>query len=868
MKYSGLSETDAEGALKKYGYNEIREMLKVSPLKIFLRQIKTNYIIYLLIFAMIISFYVDKHITAYTILAVILIVVIVGFIMEYKAETAIKSLKQMITQMSTVIRYGKEQSIPSRELVPGDVIIIRTGDKIPADCVILEAKDLRVNESILTGESREINKSAAPDEHNYEQVHQLYMGTYIVNGKAIAKIIHTGMNTEFGKIANMISSAEKEITLQKKVNDIVKYMALNAIVFAIITGIVMSIRGAPLTGDEFVEILIVIIALSVSAFPEGFPVVLITTLAAGAKRMAGKNAIVNRMSIIETLGETTVVCTDKTGTLTKGEMTVKKIYAENKIFDVEGIGYEITGNFYDKKKIVSPEKIPHLHTLLKASVICNDARIEKKGDAYATFGSPTEIALLILAGKAHMFKEDIQSERLEEIPFNSHTKVMTVLSEEYGKKEVYAKGAPEILLQRCTHVRNGNKIVKLTTKEKNKILATNKKLTEMSLRTLGFAYKEKDKHSIEEKLIFLGLVGMEDPPREEVKDAIDICLKSGVQVKMLTGDNKDTAIAVAKEIGLIGKVLEGNDLDHLTDAELREKVKEITIFARVRPEHKLKIVRALKDNGEIVSMTGDGVNDAPALKESHIGIAMGKTGTDVSREVSDLVLKDDNFATIVEAITEGRTIFKNIQKVSVYQISITLTQLLFIFIAIMLNMPLPLVAIQILFVNILSDEITAIMLGFNPPSFDVMEVQPRKGSALIDTHLFKVLVIATGIMTLFAMTSFIVMLNVFSVPLEIARTTSFVTIVLFGIMNAFTFRSFRYPVFKLPFAANKYIVYASIASLLATIAVIYTAASTIFETTPIPWEYWILAGGISLLAVTIFDVLKVINKKYNLLEVH
>lgn len=868
MKYQGLSQVEAERALKQYGYNEIQDMLTVSPIKIFLRQIKSNYIIFLLLFAMGLSFYIEKTVTAYTILAVIFIVVIVGFIMEYKAETAIKSLKKMITQMSTVIRYSTEHSIPSREIVPGDIIILRTGDKIPADCVILEAKELRVNESTLTGESKEISKTAAPNEHNYEQSHQLFMGTFIVNGRASAKVLHTGMNTEFGKIANMISGAEKEITLQNKINKIVKVMAINAVIFALVTGTLMIVKNSPITSDVLADILIVIIALSVSAFPEGYPVVLVTTLAAGARSMAAKNAIVNRMSIIETLGETTIVCTDKTGTLTKGEMTVKKICSEDRIIDVSGTGYELTGDFFEGKKKVPVQTNSHINFMLKAAVLCNDARIEKSEEGYKTYGSPTEIALLILAGKAGVFKDDIQCERMEEIPFNSHTKIMSVLVEERGKHEVYAKGAPEILLNKCSFYRKGNKNIKLTAKIRKKIIAQNKKLTAASLRSLGLAYKPSDKHPLDHNLIFLGLVAMEDPPRTEAKDAIHLCQKSGIAVKMLTGDNKDTATAIAKEVGLEGKVVEGIDLDHFSDKELCQKVKEITIFARVRPEHKLRIVRALKENGEIVSMTGDGVNDAPALKEAHIGIAMGKTGTDVSREVADLVLKDDNFATIVHAVTEGRTIFKNIQKVSVYQISITLAQLFFIFISILFNMPLPLIALQILFINILSDELTAIMLGFNPPSFDVMEVKPRKSSSLIDKSLLIIMLFTTLIMTILAVATYVTMLYVFNVPVDIARTTAFVTIVLFGILNAFTFRSFRYPVFKLPFAANKYIVYAGMISLIFTLIIVYTDLNSIFSVIPIEWTYWLIAGSIALLAVTIFDVIKVLNRKYEFIEVH
>jgi P-type Ca2+ transporter type 2C len=875
MKYKGITNNQAKELLDEYGYNEITELLTVSPLKIFLRQIKTNYIIYLLLFAMGLSFYVGKQITAYTILAVVIIVVVVGFIMEYKAENAIKSLTKMITQMTNVVRSGKEENIPSRELVPDDIIFLKMGDKIPADCIILESNELRVNEAVLTGESKEVVKKVIGKQNiidnkcNTDKNNLIYMGSFIVNGKCIAKVIHTGMNTEFGKIASMISSAEKEITLQKKVNKIVKYLAINAVLFAAVTGIVMVARNIPLDYDIFVDILIVIIALSVSSFPEGYPVVLITTLASGARRMAAKNAIVNRMSIIETLGETTVICSDKTGTLTKGEMTVRKIFLNNKIYDVDGTGYDIKGGFFLGNKKKDPSDILNLNLLLKTSIICNDSRIKHdENGEYKSYGSPTEIGLLYLAGKANIFKEDFSDERIQEIPFNSHSKMMAVAIKDSNKHMVYSKGAPEIILNHCTHYQKGKKVYKLTSRQRNKILEQYKKFSELSFRSLGFAYKKLDKKSLIDKLIFIGLVGMQDPPRDEVKESIALCHKSGIKVKMLTGDHIDTAVAIAREVGLTGLVIDGSELDTLSENELRIKVKEISIFARVRPEHKLKIVRALKNNGEIVAMTGDGVNDAPALKESHIGIAMGKTGTDVSREVSDLILKDDNFSTIVEAVVEGRTIFKNIQKVSIYQISITLTQLFFVFLAILVNMPLPLVAIQILFINILTDEMTAIMLGFNPPSFDVMEVSPRRGSELIDKSLFKVLLISIGIMIVFAMGTYIYLLNLFGPLSDIPRTTIFALIVSFGIINAFTFRSFRYPVFNLPFNANKLVIYASILSVIAVLIAIYTPANVIFEAVPLPWQLWLVIIFISLLTISTFDLLKVINRKYKLLELH
>ncbi|MFT4311921.1 MAG: cation-translocating P-type ATPase [Candidatus Woesearchaeota archaeon] len=875
MSYNGLTQKKARELLHQFGENRIDEKGKNSALKIFFRQIKSNFLIYILTFAAILSFFVGKEITAYTIVGVIVVVVVVGFFMEYRAEKSIAALKNMITQTSLVIRDGKEQEVESHHLVPGDIVILRTGDKVPADGIILEQKELRVNESMLTGEAKEVHKTVTPSEHSGKIIdkHKVFMGTYVVNGHCKIKVIHTGMNTEFGKIAGMITQTQKDIPLQQKVNTIVKYMSINALFFAIITGFVMAFRDAPLTTELAIEILIVVIALSVSAFPEGFPVVLITTLAGGARRMAKKNAIVNRMAIIETLGETTVICSDKTGTITKGQMTVRELFTPEHTVAISGAGYIGNGDFTIGKKKIDPNSYPHVHTLIKAGIICNDAGIEKHLDSneYKIRGSQTEAALLVLGAKAQLYKDTFTTDRLEEIPFSSHNKTMSVLVKEQKQNNVYAKGAPEILLNRCTHYRYKNKVRALTNEKKKEFLAIVDSYTTQSYRVLALAQKQTKstvKKQLETGLTFLGFAVMEDPPRDEAKVAIHECMQSGIAVKILTGDNKNTAGAVAKQVGLHGRVIEGFELDDMTDEELKDQIGSIQIFARVRPEHKIRIVRILKEQGEIVSMTGDGVNDAPALKESHIGIAMGKNGTDVSREVSDLILKDDNFATIVSAIVEGRTIFKNIQKVSVYQISITLAQLGFVFVAIMMGLPLPLVAMQILFINLLSDELTAIMLGFNPPSFDVLQKQPRKGSQLVDKHLAVMLFLATATVIITAVISFVYMLNVLELPLEQAQTFAFITIVFFGVTNAFNFRSFRYPVTRLPLNANVYLLAASIIAILITLLVVYTPLAIIFETAPVPGIYWLYAGLLSLIIIAVFDVFKLLNNHFKWIEVH
>lgn len=865
----GLSQKEAEKRLEAYGPNEIKELIHISPFQILLRQIKKNFIIYLLFVAAMLSFFVGKSVTGYAIFGVIIIVVLVGFFQEYRAERAIKALKQMIMPISIVIRGGEEMDIPSRKIVLGDIIVLRTGEKIPADCLILEEKELRVNESILTGESQEIKKFTARNEKDYKKENIIFMGTYVVNGKCVVKVLHTGMNTEFGKIAGMISRAEKELPLQKKVNNIAKYLVFVAVAVSVLTGIIMLLRNKPFSYNLLVEVLIVVIALSVSAFPEGFPVVLISTLASGAYKMAKKNAIVNRMSIIETLGETTVICADKTGTITKGEMTVKQIFADDKLFDVTGVGYEANGEFlYNGQKKDIEENTP-LKLLLKTAVLCNDAKIERKGTdkEYNIRGTPTEASLLIMSAKAGIFKEDIQfikkrDIRKEEIPFSSERKMMSVLCKEKQGNYVYSKGAPEVLINRCDFIQKGDKIIKLDKKEKEKILNFNKKLTLKKFRVLALAYKEIaffEKNHFEDDLIFLGLAALEDPPREEVKATLKLCRKAGIKVKMITGDNRETAIKIAREIGLQGKVLTGEEMDKLTDNELSKIVNKITIFTRVRPEHKLRIVKALKQKKEIVIMTGDGVNDAPALKEAHIGVAMGKNGTDVTRESADLTLKDDNFVTIVSAVREGRTIFNNIQKFITYQLSCNYAELFIIFFGISLGLPLPLLALQILFMNLVTDNLPAISLGFNPSSHDTMEIKPRKKSRILNRKLIILLITAGSIMGILTLGVFYFTLSTLKQDIAVARTTALVTLIFFEIANAFNFRSFRKGVLNRSPFVNKYLAYASIVSILATLAIVYTPLNKIFETVPIALSNFLGAIVISLFIVIVFDVLKAVK---------
>jgi len=875
MEKRGLTEKEAKKKLEQYGLNEIKESLVISPIKILFRQIKKNFILYLLFIAVILSFIVGKLITAYAILVVIFVLIFTGFIQEYRAEKAIKSLSGMLMPISIVIRDGKEKEILSKDIVPGDIILLRNGEKIPADCIVIEEKELLVNESILTGESREIEKIAVKSEKDYSEKNTLFMGSFIVNGKCLAKVIHTGMNTKFGSIASMISTAEKELPLQNKVNRISKYMAIVAIVFSILTGLFMIMFNPP-SENLLIDALILMIALAVSAFPEGFPVVLITALANGVYKMAQKNAIVNRMSIIETLGETTVICSDKTGTITKGEMSVSKIYADNHMIDVTGAGYEGKGDFLINNRKINLEKDEVLDRLVKGSVICNDARIERTGEdnLYHINGTPTEASLLIMAAKLGMHTEDLEFKKIEEMPFDSKRKMMSVLCKLEKENYVFSKGAPEILLKNCRKIQRNDGVFTLTERERKKILEANKEMTSDCLRTLAIAYKKVtsfSKDHFEEELIFLGLVGMEDPPREEVKESILLCMKAGIKVKMITGDNKETALAISKRIGLHGRVIEGQDLDKMTEIELSKIVNEIVVFARVKPEHKLMIVKALKLNGEIVTMTGDGVNDAPALKEAHIGVAMGKNGTDVSREVADLTLKDDNFATIVMAIREGRTIFKNIRKFISYQLSCNYAELMILFFGVLLapflgwQIPL-LLALQILFMNLVTDDLPALTLALTPSSLDIMEEKPRKKKEILNKSLLIWFGIAGVSMAIMTLSVFFVSFNVLHQTTEFARTTALLSLICLEIANAYNFMSFRHKVSFESLRVNKYLFYASIASIIATIAIIYTPLNKVFGTVPIGITGWLFGIVSAVVIILIFNLLKGLNEKKNFLK--
>ncbi|MCL4366817.1 cation-transporting P-type ATPase [Patescibacteria group bacterium] len=865
---AGLSEEEALAKLGQFGPNEIKDYSQTTAIKILLNLVKKNFILYLLSVGAIISFFVQETVTGLTILLVLAIIIIVSFIQEFRAEKAIKALRKMVVQASIVIRQRREQEIPSRNLVPGDLLVLRSGERVPADAIVIEQNNLSVDESILTGESKEVKKTATKNSNDPQEENIVFMGSYVVEGRCKVQVLHTGMNTKFGAIANMISETEKSLPLQDKVNKLAGVMVVAAVVISLLTGIVMAARVDVWTIDKISSILILIIALCVSAFPEGLPVVLVTTLAVGATRMAKKNAIVNRMSTIETLGETTVICSDKTGTITRGEMTVKKIWLNGQLTEVGGVGYEAKGAFTlegTSHQFSLTEQV--FERFLESAILCNDSKINRTGEdeLYNVIGTPTEGALLIMAAKADKFMEDYSVKRLEEIPFDSERKMMSVLCQVGERYFVFAKGAPEILLKKCSRIQKKQQPLALNNSQKDDVLEVNSNLTQQTYRTIAMAFKEikaPSKNYSEEGLTFLGLAAMEDPPREEIAESLELCHEAGIRVIMITGDNSQTAQAVAKNIGLFGDVLEGSDLDKLTDDELSKIIGNTAIFARVRPDHKMRIVRVLKSMGEIVTMTGDGINDAPALKEAHIGVAMGRTGTDVSRSVADLTLKDDNFATIVEAIKEGRTIFHNIRKFVSYQLACNWAELLILFLGVLISPLLGwqvpvLLALQILFMNLVTDDLPAIMLGLNRSSRDVMQEPPRRNAGILNPYITFYMGMTTVLITIFTLTTFYIFFNFLHRDLLTARTAAMLGLIILEVISAFNFRSFKGPVLDRSILSNTYLFWAATISILVTIMVLYVPFfNQVFEVVGVDLFTWAFVVFLSFVLILIFDKYK------------
>jgi len=844
----GLASEEAEKRLKEYGLNEIKEERGISPFEIFLSQFK-SIVVWILIAATIISAFLKEYVDAIVILVIVVLIAALGFTQEYRAERAIEALKKLASLKATAIRDGSKKEIDAKELVPGDIIVLETGDKVPADARLIETLNLQTQEAALTGESSPVGKAAKelPEKTGVADMNNMvFSSTIVTSGRAKAVIVATGMQTEIGKIATMIQEVKPELTpLQKKMNQLGKWLGKVVIVIAI----VIFALGMIFQGKPALEMLKFAAAVAVAAIPEALAGIVTIALAIGTQRMLKRNALVRRLPSVETLGSTTVICTDKTGTLTVNEMTVKKILASGKVIDVAGAGYETKGQFLYKNK---PVAIDEIGLLLRIGALNNNA--ELKGSSL--IGDPTEGALIASAAKAGLIKEemDIEWPRIDEIEFTSERKMMTTVHKHRGEKIAYVKGAPEVVLKLCNYIHINGKVRELTENDKKEILEINREFADGALRVIGFAYKTLMDTQPEKNLIFAGLQGMIDPPREEVKEAIEKCKQAGIKVIMITGDHEITARAVAKEIGLEGRAITGQQLDEIEN--LDEIVEDIAIFARVNPEHKIKIVDALKKKGHVVAMTGDGVNDAPALKKADIGIAMGITGTDVSKEAAAMILTDDNFTSIVNAVEEGRGVYNNIRKYIGFLLSGNISEVLIIFFGILFGLPLPLTATQILLINLVTDGLPALALSADPFEPNAMSRKPRRQNEHMFSGLNPFLVYYPIAMTITALLIFI-WFNSKGYGLLVAQTATFLTIGMFELYQSIASRSTIYPIWKVGPFKNKFLILAFISSFAVIAASIFIpSVGRVLDMAPLTIGQFFFIAAISSIGAIIIELCK------------
>jgi len=796
---NGISDNEAANRLAIYGKNEIKKFKKISKIKLLLSQLK-SFIVYVLLAAALISLIFGEFKDSLVILFVVIINTFLGYFQEYKAEKAIEALQKLSTPVATVIRFGKIKQIPSSELVPGDVIIIEEGSFIPADARVIESNELAIDESSLTGESVSVNKIV--EEINKDcvisdQKNMVFSGTIAIRGRGRAVIINIGLSTELGKIAKGVEEEyEKETPLQKQLNLFGKKITIS-ILFLILIIFVLGYAN----GNKLFDSFFIAVALAVAAIPEGLPAVITITLALGTQRMLKRNALVRKLSAVETLGSVNVICSDKTGTLTKNEMTVTKLYINNKFIDVTGSGYSKNGEFlYSGKRIADSEIL----RLLEISSMCNNSNFDGPSD-------PTEKALLFMSAKA---KDIPKYERIKEIPFNSENKFMITEHKNKNKTISYMKGAPEVVLNKCKYAEMDNKYIKLDKEEKNKIHEAYKKMASEALRVLGMAYSENGKD-----FVFSGLAGMIDPPREEAIKSIEECKLAGIRVVMITGDYEITAKAIANKLGIEGEVINGEELEVISVTDLVRKLDFVSIFARVNPQHKIKIVEAFKSRGDIVAMTGDGVNDALALKKADIGVAIG-SGTDVAKQASDIILLDDNFVTIAEAVKEGRGIYNNIKKFIKFLLSCNLAEVLVILLALIFGMPLPLIAIQILLVNLLTDVFPALALGVGPVDSDIMNNKPRnKDKNIMSNNEFFYMVFIAFIISGITLSLFYFYLS--KIGLNYAQTVAFFALVVSQLFASFSFSLGNKSILSNALFKNKWLIVGILTSFILQLVIIY-----------------------------------------------
>lgn len=857
----GLSNIEAADRLARIGPNEIQAVKRTSAWKILLEQFK-NILIVILLIATAISLFLGHGVESIAIAVIVLFAVGLGFIQEYRAERAIEALREMAAPTASVFRDGVEINLPSRELVPGDVILLHTGDRIPADSRLLESVNLQVEEAALTGESVPVEKHTNPlvgdDLPVGDRKNMVYAGTAATYGRGKAIVVATGMQTEFGKIAKLLQTIESGKTpLQINLDKVGAVLARAAIVVVALIVALGLIRGQP-----FVEMLIFGIALAVAVVPEALPAVVTISLAIGVQKMVKRNALIRKLPAVETLGSTSVICSDKTGTLTKDEMTIQQLFAGGQLFHVTGSGYAPVGEYKSGDgSVVKPTKA--LIQMLTAAVLASDTQLVSSGEGSTKIwdikGDPTEGALIVAASKAGLDKKqlDVSYPRVQEIPFSSETKRMTTLHQTEEGITAYAKGAPEMILSSCDSILTSEGLKPLDEKIRQEVLTAAQNMAEKALRVLAMASKpDATLENAQSALTFLGLVGMIDPPRPEAKNAIAVCEQAGIRTVMITGDHPITAQAVARDLGLLasgGRAVTGAELEEMTDDELCRDVQDISVYARVSPAHKLRVVTAWQAHGNIVAMTGDGVNDAPALKKADIGIAMGITGTDVTKEAAAMTLTDDNFASIVAAVEEGRGVFGNIKKYLMFLLSSNIGEIGLMAGAALMGLPLPLSAVQILFVNLATDGLPALALSVDPPDVGMMKRKPRNPRTGIFTRPVVTLMSVGGIWsTIINLGLFIWAMNS-GRGISEAMSMTFVSLVLIQFFKAYNFRSDRNSVFHKPFA-NKWLNLAVLFDIAMLLLVIYVPAlHDAFGTYYLPLVDWVIA---IVMAFTIVPVLE------------
>jgi P-type Ca2+ transporter type 2C len=881
---AGLTTPVAQQRIKEYGYNELRQENKHTALKVLINQFK-NFLILLLLAAAIISFFVGERLEFYGILAIILFTIILGFIQEYRAEKSMEALEKISAPFATVYRDNNNSRIPAKNLVPGDIVFLAEGDIVPADIRLITVTGLEVDEASLTGESIPSKKVEIQLQSGLSAADQKCMtfsGTIVTRGEGKGIVTATGQNTEFGKIANTIQEIEDTATpLQLKFEKMAKQLTLIVLGLVALVFIIsiFTLDQSNIEWGKFIAGLFVFsLSLAVAAVPSALAAIVTISLARGANRLASKNMIIKKLPAAESLGAVTVICSDKTGTLTKNQMTITKIFASNKIIGVTGSGYYPTGEFYfgeDTSKKLATKDMKNLDILLRIGYLCNNAKlVTNSPNTWSIIGDPTEGSLVVLGRKGGIDGTYIEKDYnfIQELPFDSERKLMSVIYENYGDKrtEAYVKGAPDFVLKMCTHILIDGKIRKITKKDVDIILKQNNAFAEDALRVLALAYrdvsgiKKYEIANVEKNLIFVGLAGMIDPPRENVKEAIQQCDSAGIRVMMITGDHPTTAKAIARQIGLLCDgdiVLTGSELDKLSELELEQQIDNIRIIARALPIQKTRIVDALQKKGHIVAMTGDGVNDAPALKKADIGIAMGITGTDVSREVAKTILVDDNFATIVNAIAEGRNIYDRILKSTKYLLACNVGEVTTVFFAVLLGFPLPLITLQILLMNLLTDGLPALGLGSEPAEMDVMKHSPRnpKDNPLTREMLMLIMIFGTamGLGTLLAFSLY------YQSDLKLAQTIAFTTLVMFemfAVMSARSFASFK----KMSPFSNKWLAFGIMASVGIQLLVVYTPfLQRVFGTVPLTFTHWLIILGISCSGFVMMEISKFfVKEKY------